>query len=307
MSSRTHPSYLLKIVSIFSVVRGYNIGVVVLAQYLASIFIFAEKERALTVLLDWRLFLLVLSTSFAIAGGYIINNFYDDEKDIINRPNKFAIDRMVSKYTKFQIYFALNFLSVGLAWVISWRAALFFSGYIFWLWFYSHKLKKYPIVGNINAALLVLLPFFGILVYFRNYSTGIFVHALFLFLLVWIREIIKDLENLKGDFANNYQTIPVRIGVKEAKYFITLLTFGTLFPAFVLIYEYQVGYMKYYFYFSVITLLLFLFQLWNARVINDYKKLHISLKLLIFLGVLSITLINPRVILNGKQLIQPLL
>lgn len=307
MFARKHKILLLKIFSIFSVIRGYNITVVILAQYLASVYIFAENQRALAVLLDWRLFLLVLSTALAIASGYIINNFYDDEKDLINRPNKSAIDRLVSKSTKFRIYFAMNFLSVGLAWVISWRAALFFSVYIFCLWFYSHKLKKFPIIGNIVAALLVLFPFFGILIYFQNYSIGIFVHAAFLFLLIWIREVIKDLENMKGDFANNYQTIPVRVGVKEAKWFITILTLFTLVPAFVLIYDFQVGYMAYYFYFSVFTLIIFLFQLWSAKETDDYKKLHISLKLLIMLGVLSIILINPKVILHGKQLIEPLL
>lgn len=307
MFFRKHNNFLVKLFSLFSVVRGYNIAVVVVAQYLASIFIFAENERALTVLLDWRLFLIVLSTSLAIASGYIINNFYDTEKDLINRPNKSALDRQVSRNTQFQLYFALNFLSAGLAWVISWRAALFFSVYIFLLWLYSHKFKKFPIIGNVVAAILVLIPFFGILIYFQNYSFGIFVHAAFLFLLIWIREIIKDLENLKGDFANNYATIPVRIGVKQAKWIITVLTLATLLPARILIDHFEVGYMAYYFYFSMLTLLIFLYQLWLAKDTLDYHKLHISLKLLILLGVLSIVLINPRVILHGKQLLQPLL
>ena len=88
MFSRNNQRFLLKTFSIFSVVRGYNIAVVVVAQYLASIFIFADDKRALDVVLDWRLFLLVISTSLAIASGYLINNFYDSEKDLINRPNK---------------------------------------------------------------------------------------------------------------------------------------------------------------------------------------------------------------------------
>ena len=71
---------LLKFISVFSVVRGYNIAVVVLAQYLSAIFIFGSHLRAKTVLLDGHLLLIILSSSLAIASGYIINNFYDDER-----------------------------------------------------------------------------------------------------------------------------------------------------------------------------------------------------------------------------------
>ena len=108
MLSRKQKIIVKKLFSIFSVVRGYNIAVMVLAQYLASIFIFGANERALHVVLDPYLFLTILSSSFAIASGYIINNFYDSEKDLINRPNKFTIDRFVSKATQFRIYFEIG-------------------------------------------------------------------------------------------------------------------------------------------------------------------------------------------------------
>lgn len=298
---------LFKFLSIFSVVRGYNIAVVVLAQYLSAIFIFGSHLRAITVLTDVHLFLIIFSSSLAIASGYIINNFYDDEKDLINRPFKSLIDRKVSKTTKFRVYFLLNFLSVAIAWLVSWRAAIFYAVYIFLLWFYSHKLKKYPIVGNIAASLLVLLPFFGILMHFENFSWGIFAHGFYLYLVILIREFVKDLENLKGDFANNYQTIPVRFGSSTSKYLITVLVVLTLVPAYALITYYEVGYMQYYFYVSSGLLLAFLLFLYQAHTQTDFKKLHILLKLIILLGVLSIVLINPQVIIHGKQLVVPYL
>lgn len=307
MFSRKQKLVLLKFFSIFSVARGYNVFVIMLAQYLASIFIFGSHLRALDVVLDFQLFLIIISTSLAIASGYIVNNFYDSEKDLINRPNKSIVDRFVSKNTQFRIYFALNFLSAGLAWIVSWRAAFFISIYIFLIWFYSHKLKKYPIVGNLTASLLVVLPFFEILMYFKNFSLGIFVHASFLYLIILTREMVKDLENITGDFANNYQTIPVRFGIKPAKRIITLLNFLTILPAVTLIYYFEIGYMAYYFYFSLIMLSIFLVQLWQAKNKKAYNALHVSLKLLLILGVLSIVLINPKVILNGKELIQPLI
>ena len=131
MRTRKSKLFLIKIFSLFSVVRGYNIPVVVLAQYLSSIFILSPEKRALDVILDWRLFILVFASTLTIASGYIINNFYDSEKDLINRPNKTMLDRLVSQKTKLQVYFVLNFLATALAFIISFRAALFFATYIF--------------------------------------------------------------------------------------------------------------------------------------------------------------------------------
>lgn len=298
---------LLKFLSFFSVVRGYNIAVVVLAQYLSAIFIFGSQSRAITVLTDGGLFLIIFSSALAIASGYIINNFYDTEKDLINRPFKSNLDKRISKETQFRVYFFLNFLSAALAWLVSWRAAFFYAVYIFLLWFYSHKLKRFPIVGNITASLLVLFPFFGILMHFQNFSWGIFAHGFYLYLILFIRESVKDLENLKGDFANNYQTIPVRFGTNVSKTLITMLVLVTLLPAFALIAYYKVGYMQYYFYISSGLLLAFLIFLYQATTQIDYKKLHILLKLIILFGVLSIVLIDPNVIINGKKLVAPYL
>ncbi|MBF2092882.1 geranylgeranylglycerol-phosphate geranylgeranyltransferase, partial [Flavobacterium psychrophilum] len=261
MLKRKSKLLLIKIFSLFSVVRGYNIPVVVLAQYLSSIFILSPEKRALDVILDWRLFLLVFVSTLTISSGYIINNFYDSEKDLINRPNKTRLDRQVSQTTKLQVYFVLNFLATALSLIISFRAALFFATYIFLIWFYSHKLKKYPIVGNLTASLLAVLPFFGILLYFKNFYHVIFAHAMFLFLLLFIREMIKDLENIKGDIANNYQTIPVRFGERVSKQIITFLTISTIIPVYILIEKYDVGYMDIYFYISLIILILFLLKL----------------------------------------------
>lgn len=307
-TQRTLKRLVLKIFSFFSVIRGYNIFVVVLAQYLSAIFIFGSHLRAKAVLLDLHLFLIILSSALAIASGYIINNFYDTEKDLINRPYKSQLDKYVSKTTQLKTYFALNFISVVFAWLVSWRAALFYSVYIFILWFYSHKLKKnLPIVGNMVASLLVLLPFFGILMHFGNFSWGIFAHAFYLYLILFIREIVKDLENIKGDFTNNYQTVVVRFGSLPAKYIITVFTVLTLVPAYALISYYEVGYMQYYFYVSSGLLVAFLIFLFDAKQQTDYKKLHILLKLIIILGVCCIVLIDPSVIVNGKKLVAPYL
>ncbi|WP_442786833.1 geranylgeranylglycerol-phosphate geranylgeranyltransferase [Flavobacterium suncheonense] len=304
MLTRKTKLLLMKILSLFSVVRGYNIPIIVLAQYLSSIFILAPERRALDVLLDWRLFIIVFVSTLTIASGYIINNFYDSEKDLINRPNKSMLDRLVSQKTKLQVYFSLNFIATALAFIISWRAALFFAVYIFLIWFYSHKLKKYPMIGNLTASLLAVLPFFGILLYFKNFYHVIFAHATFLFLLILIREMIKDLENIKGDVANNYQTIPVRFGEKVSKQVITVLTVSTILPIFILIDKYDVGYMDIYFYISLIVLIFFLLKLWKSQTHNEYLQLHNILKSLIVAGVFCIVLIDPSVLVHGRNLLK---
>ncbi|MFO7674406.1 MAG: geranylgeranylglycerol-phosphate geranylgeranyltransferase, partial [Lutibacter sp.] len=221
-SKKNAPLYI-KLLSLFSVVRGYNIALIVIAQYLASIFIFSPEKTLRHVLLDINLYFIVLSSICVIASGYIINNFYDFEADKINRPVKATIDSIVTQKTKLQIYFVLNFLGVIFAFLVSWRAALFFSVYIFLIWFYSHKLKKYPLTGLFSAAILAILPFFAVFVYYKNFSEIIFTHAAFLFFILLIRELIKDLEGIKGDFIHNYQTIAVKYGEHFTKILITIL------------------------------------------------------------------------------------
>lgn len=294
----------MKIFSLFSVVRGYNIPIIVLAQYLSSIFILDKDRRALDILLDWRLFVIVFVSTLAISSGYIINNFYDSAKDLINRPKKSMLDRLVSQNTKLKVYFTLNFLATALAFLVSWRASLFFAVYIFLIWFYSHKLKRFPIIGNITASFLAILPFFGILLYFKKFYSEIFAHATFLFLIILIREMVKDLENLKGDIANDYQTIPVRFGINVSKRVIAFLIISSIFPVYILVDFFDVGYMDIYFYGSLIFLIIFLIKLWHSETQAAFIQLHNFLKIIIVTGVFCIVLIDPTVLLNGRAILK---
>ncbi|SFS59011.1 geranylgeranylglycerol-phosphate geranylgeranyltransferase [Lutibacter maritimus] len=296
-SKKNVPLYI-KILSLFSVVRGYNILLIVVAQYLASLFIFSPEKSLSHVLLDLDLYFIVLATMCVIASGYIINNFYDSDADKINKPIKSKIDGIVSQKIKLRIYFLLNFLGVCFGFLVSWRAALFFSVYIFLIWLYSHKLKKYPLTGLFSAAILAILPFFAIFVYYKNFSEIIFTHAAFLFFILLIRELIKDLEKIKGDFTQNYQTIPVKYGEKFAKILITFLSFLTLNPIYFLLKYPEIGGMKYYFYATVIVLVGFIVLLWFAKNKRNYILLHLLIKFLIVAGVCSLALIDYSIILE---------
>ena len=302
MLGRKNKLVIMKIVSLFSVVRGYNIPIIVLAQYLSAIFILAPEKKPSSVLLDLNLFLIVLATSLTIASGYIINSFYDSKKDLINRPNKSILDRLVSQQTKLRVYFTLNFVVAFLAFLISWRAFLFFSVYIFLIWFYSHKVKKFVIIGNLMATFMAVLPFFAILLYYKNFYEVILAHASFLFLLLLIREMIKDLENIKGDLANDYKTIPILYGEEISKKIISILTVLTVIPVYILIEKFDVGYMDMYFYSCLIVLIFFLLYLWKSTTKEQFLLLHNVLKFLIVAGVFCIVLINPTVAFHFKNM-----
>nr|WP_299072709.1 geranylgeranylglycerol-phosphate geranylgeranyltransferase [uncultured Allomuricauda sp.] len=298
MLNRKNKLLLFKLLSLFSVVRGYNILIITLAQYLASIFILSPNWAVRDVVLDLNLFLIVTASALVIASGYIINNFYDAEKDLINKPRKSMLDRLVSQRFKLTTYFILNFLAVLAASYISFRAVLFFSVYIFGIWLYSHKLKRIPFVGNLVSASLAIAPFFVVFVYYKNFETVIFVHALFLFLLILAREIIKDLENMVGDMAQNYRTIPIIYGAKVSKLIIGLLIVSTLVPALLLINTFEVGYMYLYFISCIVLLALFLILLIKADGKKHYVWLHNILKFIIVAGVFSILLIDVDLVLN---------
>ncbi|SDG94798.1 geranylgeranylglycerol-phosphate geranylgeranyltransferase [Winogradskyella thalassocola] len=298
MLSRRQKHILLKFFSLFSVVRGYNILVVVIAQYLASVYIFAHDKPVKSVLLDLNLLMLVLASSATIAGGYIINNFYDSEKDLINKPRKTMLDRLVSQNTKLSFYFVLNFLAVVFASYVSFKAVVFFSLYIFAIWFYSHRLKKQPIIGNMVSAILTVTPFFAIFIYYQNFETVVFAHGLFLFLLISMRELTKDLENLKGDLALNYRTIPVVYGEKVSKLMLTIVAVFTIVSAIMLILFFKIGHMYYFFYLSIALLLLYLIILLKSNKKNHYLILHNILKFIIVVGVFSILLIDASIVLN---------
>lgn len=307
MFSRKNKLVLQKLFSLFSVVRGYNILIIVLAQYLSSIYILAKDTPLKEVVLDSKLFVLVFATSLVVAAGYIINNFYDSEKDLINRPKKTMLDRLVSQQTKLSVYFVLNIVTVVLASYVSFKAVLFFSSYIFMIWFYSHKLKKYPFIGNIIASSLAIAPFFIVFVYYQNFDTVVFFHGFYLILIISMREITKDLENLKGDLTLGYQTLPVAYGIKMTKQLLSVLLLFTFITIGCLLAYFDIGKMDYYFYFSMLILGFYIIKLWQANKKVQYVLLHNLLKLIIVVGAFSIVLIKPNLILSKFKALLSLL
>jgi 4-hydroxybenzoate polyprenyltransferase len=291
-------SIFYKLLSLLSVVRGYNVLVLVIAQYLAALFVFSPLKSLRIVLLDYKLFFIVLASVFVVSAGYIINNFYDVNADKINRPIKTSLDQVVSQKTKLQIYFLFNFLGFIFGWFISWKAAVFFAVYIFSIWLYSHKLKKHPFVGLISASVLTILPFFVIFIYYQNFSKIIFSHATFLFFVLLLRQLLKDLSSLRGAVANNYTTFPIKYGERKTRKLGILFVVLTFFSTYILVNYPSVGYMKYYFLISSIVLIFIGYFLWKSNLKKHYVLLHNVLKLMLLAGVLSLLFTDPSILIE---------
>lgn len=152
--------------------------------------------------------------------------------------------------------------------------------------------------GNLVSAILTVTPFFAIFIYYRNFELVIFAHAIFLFLLVSMRELTKDLENIIGDLALDYKTVPVVYGERTSKVMLTILALLTIASGIILILFFKIGYMYYFFYASVLLLILFLLILWISNKKTHYLILHNILKFIIVSGVFSILLIDVSVVLN---------
>ena len=282
----------VKILALFTVIRGYNIAMLVLAQYMASLFIFSHGKTHLQILLDKNLNFIIIASALSAAAGYIINNFYDLEKDSISRPLQNYVERFISQNFKLNVYLALNILALGTAYFVSWRVALFFIVYQFLVWFYSHKINKIVWLNNIYSVVLMVFPFFALFLYYENFSPIIFFHAGFLFLLLFITDVLKDLTTSTADAIYHYSTIPVTYGEKRTK---TVLTILILITAALSLYMWNssaIGYMKYFFLFTAIIITLLIFALWNTHSKTTYKILHLIFKLLIGFGIFNMIFID---------------
>tara|TARA_B100001063_G_C16729802_1_gene538632 strand:- start:79 stop:960 length:882 start_codon:yes stop_codon:yes gene_type:complete len=290
MVSKTSNKFLIKILSLFSLVRGYNIIFIIIAQIVSSIFIFSGYHNIYKVIFDLNIWLIILSSSTSISAGYIINNFYDSSKDLINRPLKTFLEHEISGSTKLSAYIILNFLTLFFSLLVSLKAFIFFGIYSLGIFLYSIKISKYLFLRNFLSVMLVITPFFAITVYYKNFSLEIFTHAIFLFFVILVKELIKDLENIKGDFTMNYKTIPVVYGEKWTKIYISLYIFFMIGISVNLIFNYEIFMMKYFYVISIPFFIAFSYLLWKHNNKKYYETLHNSIKTLITLGIFSIIL-----------------
>ena len=281
---------ILKIISLLSLVRWYNILLVVIAQYLVSIFVINKASQYLSVLLDINLLLLALSSSFIIAAGYIINGFYDSEKDMINKPDVAIFNQLVSKPFRLYCFFGFNAVGILLGLLISRYILAFNVLFSFGLWLYSHKLKKVLFIGNISGTLLSMAAIFSVCIYYRTITPFILLYAGFVFLIEVTREVVKDMEALKGDMIMGYATMPVELGIKNTRRIVTAIQLLTISIPFFLYLIKGVSFIMLYFLFSAGMIVASMIVLHTADTKETFTRVNIIYKVILLTGIASIVL-----------------
>ncbi len=221
-------SFYLKIIALLSTVRWKNILVTVFAQYLAFLFAFNTKDDFWNSLVETKVHLIIAATAFILAGGYIINNFYDLEKDLINRPHRTRFQNLISDGFKLKFYLVLNTIGLLIAFIASWRIFIFFLIYGFLLWFYSHKLSKIVFVREMTACFLSVLAFFSLALYFKMVVMSFVLYGASLFFALFARELYKDIIWLKGDVVNGYQSIASIKGIQFSKLLFQIILISSI-------------------------------------------------------------------------------
>ena len=230
--SQKRDSLYLKLIALLSSVRWKNVLFTALAQYIAFLFAFNTRADIWDSLGEIKVHLIIFSTSLILAGGYIINNFYDIEKDLINRPARTRFQNLVSRGFKLNLYFLLNTLGLAIALYASVKIFLFFLFYAFLLWFYSHKLSRLVLIRELTASFLTVMAFFSLVLYYKTISVEFFLYGTSLFLVLFAREIYKDIIWLKGDVVYGYESIATNIGeVPSRRIFQVILLFSILIDA----------------------------------------------------------------------------
>lgn len=272
--------------SFLKLTRAWNLVIIVFAQYFTTWFL-ADAD----VFRDLDLFLLSLSTVLIAAGGYVINDYYDVKIDVINNPGRVVIGKTIHRRFAILLHVALSVAGIFIGFFVSWKLAVVNVFSVSVLWFYSNLLKRLPFIGNLTVALLTGFSIAILLLLYRTNSGLIIVYALFSFFMTLIREIIKDMEDLKGDNTYGCKTLPVIWGVRKTK--ITLYIIIVLFSVIVALINYL--YVK----LPVIYFVMLLFiplgwltiQLVGADTKKDFSWLSSFCKVIMLLGILSMTLI----------------
>ncbi len=211
-----------------SMVRWINVLVIALALYLSAMHLLNDGISKWIILKNPKLHLEVIALSLFIMSGYIINAFYDLEKDLINKPKKTYIDRLISRKTSLNAYIVFNGIAALLSLFVGWRVFIINLLFTFALWLYSHKLRKKAFTGELGATLLTVAPFISLSIYYNKITAYIFLYISFIFLLALTREIIKKLIRFKGDLVVGEKSLPIVIGEKKSKGLAVFFMLGSL-------------------------------------------------------------------------------
>ena len=201
-----------------TLVRWPNLLIMLLCLTLTRAGLLLPEQPLQVSLLAPGFGLLVLSALLVGAAGYIINDYYDVKIDAINRPDRLVVGRVVPRRHAMLAHVLLSGAGVGLAGGLSALLGLVTLGSALLLWGYSARFKRVALVGNVSiatlTAALVLLPELQL----QTRLPAVWVYALAAFLLTVVREIVKDVEDMRGDAHHGCRTLPLVLGVARTKW-----------------------------------------------------------------------------------------
>jgi len=301
-------------------IRPLNLLIIALTQYFVRYLIINPVLSTYGTSLQLNnldFLLLVLSTVLLAAGGYIINDYFDVDIDMRNKPDAVLLGTEIKLKTADILHKALTGIGIGFGIYVAFRAGMIQLGFIFViiafaLWYYSFKYKRIFLWGNLTVALLCslsvaivwLFEFFALrhntLTFidaakgFETINLFILCYSIFAFLTSLIREIIKDIEDIEGDKEEGCNTLPVVLGIKASKgIIIALIILELMMTGFVQYYLY----LRHFYYIIVAILIAIqgpLFYLVSyipqSNKKGDYGFCSGLAKIIILLGILSMLL-----------------
>ena len=222
--------------NIFKIIRWKNLVIISLSQIFIKFFFidfFIQKDQ----LLNENFVILLIVTILIAASGYIVNDIYDYNLDQINKPEKVVLGKFLKSRDAIKIYMLFNSLAIMLSFFLCIKIKqeiyiLVFLLIIYCLWLYSKKLKKYKIIGNILIAFFISLSILNVPLF--SYKNILSDDRFFVFLIISIfsvlaflinvkREIIKDIEDIKGDKLHKIKSLPIIFGTKKSKIVIIII------------------------------------------------------------------------------------
>ncbi|MFA6582407.1 MAG: geranylgeranylglycerol-phosphate geranylgeranyltransferase [Paludibacter sp.] len=257
--------------------------------------------------------LLIAATVLIAAGGYVLNDYFDIKIDTINRPEKQIVGNIISRRYAMILHQVLTGLGTFCGLLLAYFARSYTLAFIFivvpgLLWFYSASYKRQFMIGNLVvsfiAALTVLVvgitqmaflqKEFGKLIFEtpipKEFYSWIGGFALFSFLITWIREIIKDMEDEIGDREMECRTMIIKWGAKKTKLFlyglITISCTGLLlFDRFFILFEGTLT-IRYIIFGLLLPFVALSYLIFNAKSPADYHQASTLTKVIMLIGVL---------------------
>jgi 4-hydroxybenzoate polyprenyltransferase len=315
------------VLAIFRLIRFQNLLIIAATQYIMRyciIWPFLKINNFVLQLNEFHFFLLVISTVFVAAAGYVINDYFDTGTDRLNRPDKVVIDRSIQRRQAMLIHFILNFLGIGTGIYLSYYVGVPELSIVFitatgLLWFYSTDYKRQFLIGNIVVSIMTgIVPLMVILyempllnakygllmirnqVNFNYIFFWIAAFSFFAFLTTLLREIIKDAEDFEGDSAFGMNTLPIIIGRRSTKIVIvgviltSLLLLIIVFIKFLLYRGLTIDYFTtvYFLLFLILPFLILLYKIIKAQNKEDFHFASQITKVIMLAGILYSLLVS---------------